>query len=70
MGPNSLGEFKTILIKSIHRKRLPVKEVLVCLSVYLFVCLFVCLFGLSMCLLQVCTMRVVLFPCHQLYSNY
>ena len=27
MGPDSLGNFKPIIVKSIHRKRLPVKEV-------------------------------------------
>lgn len=27
IGPDALGQFSTIVIKSIHRKRMPVKEV-------------------------------------------
>ena len=27
LGPNNLGEFMPIVIRSIHRKRMPVKEV-------------------------------------------
>ena len=36
MGPDSLGNFKPIIVKSIHRKRLPVKEVgnLIRLKIY------------------------------------